>query len=212
MKTLFFVLSMLVACKPSAVDIESEKAIDVQIGAEDHTGASSSHPPPEDLDPVGVIAAADCQHVDLGDKACNFRLADQNGDTWDLYSHVGDVILLDFSTVWCGPCQSAGHYMQQLQDDYDSEGVQIVTILIDGPVGGTAPTEQDIDTWVSDHSITTAPVLQGSREKMFDPAAIEGYAIGGYPSYIYIGRDMRFYAGHVGFSDEYVRQKIEEGL
>ena len=102
--------------------------------------------------------------------------------------------------------------MQPLQDYYDSEGVQIVTVLIDGPTGGVEPSDQDIADWVSEHSMTTAPVLQGSREKMFDPAAIEGYAISGYPTYIYIGRDMRFYAGHVGFSDEYVRQKIEEGL
>ena len=212
MKTLFFVLSMLMACEPSPVDIKDKETNDVQIGAEDHTGSSGIHIEPEDLDPVGVIAAADCQHINLGDKACNFRLADQNGDTWDLYSHEGDVILLDFSTVWCGPCQAAGHYMQPLQDYYDSEGVQIVTVLIDGPNTGIEPSDQDIADWVSEHSMTTAPVLQGSREKMFDPAAIEGYAISGYPTYIYIGRDMRFYAGHVGFSDEYVRQKIEEGL
>ena len=212
MKTLFFVLSMLLACEPSPVDIKDKETNDVQIGAEDHTGSSGTHTEPEDLDPVGVIAASDCQHINLGDKACNFRLTDQNGDTWDLYSHEGDVILLDFSTVWCGPCQSAGHYMQPLQDYYDSEGVQIVTVLIDGPTGGVEPSEQDIADWVSEHSMTTAPVLQGSREKMFDPTAVEGYAISGYPTYIYIGRDMRFYAGHVGFSDEYVRQKIEEGL
>ena len=212
MKTLFFVLSMLLACEPSPVDIKDKETNDVQIGAEDHTGSSGTYTEPEDLDPVGVIAAGDCQHVDLGDKPCNFRLTDQNGDTWDLYSHEGDVILLDFSTVWCGPCQSAGHYMQPLQDYYDSEGVQIVTVIIDGPTGGVEPSEQDIADWVSEHSMTTAPVLQGSREKMFDPAAIEGYAISGYPTYIYIGRDMRFYAGHVGFSDEYVREKIEEGL
>ena len=31
-----------------------------------------------------MIAASDCQHINLGDKACNFRLTDQNGDTWDL--------------------------------------------------------------------------------------------------------------------------------
>ena len=31
-----------------------------------------------------------------------------------------------------------------------------------------------------------------------------------YP--IYIGRDLKFYGAHVGFGDEYVREKIEEGL
>ena len=40
----------------------------------------------------------------------------------------------------------------------------------------------------------------------------EGYLLGGFPTYIYIGRDLKFYSAHVGFSEEYVRQTIEEGL
>jgi hypothetical protein len=47
---------------------------------------------------------------------------------------------------------------------------------------------------------------------MFDSLGIEGYIIGAYPTYVYIGRDMKFYKAHVGYSDEYVRQTIEEGL
>ena len=211
MKSLFFVLGILAACEPSDVEIKDGNADSIQIGGDGHTG-SHGVTEEEDLEPVGVIPAADCQHIDIGDKACNFRLTDQNGEVWDLYSHLGDVIVLDFSTIWCGPCQTAGYYMQPLQDDYNSEGVQIVTVLIDGATGGVGPTDIEIDEWVSSHNITTAPVLQGSREKMFDPAAIEGYSLSAYPTYIYIGRDMRFYGGHAGFSDEYVRQRIEEGL
>lgn len=210
MKTLFFALSMLWACGPSKVEIKEDSTDEVQFGADDHTGSHGTIE--EEIEPVGVMPAADCQQIDIGDKACNFRLTDQNGDVWDLYSHEGDVIVLDFSTVWCPPCQAAGHYAQPLQDDYNSEGVQIVTILIDGATGGVEPTEAEINEWVTSHNITTAPVLQGSRDKMFDPAAIAGYAISGYPTYIYIGRDLRFYSGHTGFSNEYVRQKIEEGL
>ncbi|MAH44320.1 hypothetical protein CMI37_00720 [Candidatus Pacearchaeota archaeon] len=210
MKSLFFVLGLLTACGPTDVEIKNGSTDDVQIGAEDHTGSHGTIE--EELDPVGVIAASDCQHIDLGDKACNFRLEDQNGETWDLYTHTGDVIVIDFSTVWCPPCQAAGHYTQAIQDDYNSEGVQIVTVLIDGATGGLEPTEQEIDEWVTTHNITTAPVLQGSREKMLDPTGVAGYALGAFPTYLYIGRDMKFYGGHTGFSDEYVRQKIEEGL
>jgi len=210
MKSLFFVLGMLFACEPTPVELKDQNGDEFQIGASDHTGSHNTQE--EELDPVGVIPESDCQHINVGDKACNFRLSDQNGETWDLYSHAGDVVLLDFSTVWCPPCQAAGHYTQALQDDYDSEGVQIVTILIDGATGGVEPTEAEIDEWVTSHAITTAPVLQGSRDKMLDPTAIDGYSLGAYPTYIYIDRNMNFYGGHAGFSDEYVRQKIEEGL
>jgi hypothetical protein len=89
-----------------------------------------------------------------------------------------------------------------------------VTVLIDGAQSPHPPTDEEMSTWVTDHNITTAPILQGSREKMLDPTGvgIDGYLLGGYPTYIYIGRDMKFYTAHVGFSEEYMREKIEEGL
>jgi len=207
MKTLFFVVGLMIGCAEDK-DLPNENEEE-----QESTGQIGEYQPPQPpLDPIGVIPSDDCQHIDLGDKACNFRLTDQTDTTWDLYSHTGDVIVLDFSTVWCPPCQAAGYYTQAIQDDYESEGVQFVTILIDGAVGGTAPTAEEIDEWVDVHGITTAPVLQGSRDKMFDSTGIEGYSLGAFPTYIYIGRDMKFYGGHIGFSDEYVRERIEEGL
>ena len=52
----------------------------------------------------------------------------------------------------------------------------------------------------------------GSRTLMFDPTGVEGYPVGAFPTYLYIDRNMKFYSGHVGFSEEYIRQKLEEGL
>lgn len=204
MKTLFFVLSTLVACGPSKVEI-SEGV----VKKDNHTGLQ-----PDFLEPVGVIPGEDCQQIDRGDMACNFRLTDQNGDTWDLYSHAGKVILLDFSTAWCYPCQMAGHYTQTIQNDYEAEGFEFVTVLIDGANSGYEPTEAEITQWVTEHNVTTAPVLQGSRDKMIDSTGVgvEGYLLGAFPTYIYIDRDMKFYSAHVGFSEEYVREQIEEGL
>ena len=204
MKTLFFTLSLLIGCQATKVDVDEGST-----GPDESTGAPESY-----IEPIGVMIADDCRHIDIGDKPCNFRLADQNGKTWDLYEHEGDVIVLDFSTVWCYPCQMAGHYTQPIQDEFESEGVHFVTILIDGPDHSVPPTPNDIDSWVTTHNITSAPVLEGSRDKMIDEtgAGTEGYILGGFPTYIYIGRDMKFIGGHVGFSEEYVREKIEEAI
>ena len=210
MKKLFFVLGLMIGCaepkQPDANEGEVETA-----NQEDIDGGVPPEPPRE---PVGVMPADDCQQINRGDKACNFRLTDQNGETWDLYDHEGDVILLDFSTSWCYPCQVAGMATQAIHDDYADEGFQFVTVLLDGHTPGQEPSTYEIENWVTEHNVTTAPILQGSREKMLDQegTGIEGYLVGGFPTYIYIGRDMKFYSAHVGFSEEYVRQTIEEGL
>jgi len=205
MKTLLFVLGCMIGCA-------EDKDLPGYSDEEETINHPDNNEPEPEADPVGVIPGIDCQHIDIGDKACNFRLTDQDGKTWDLYDHTGEVILLDFSTVWCYPCQMAGHAVQGIQTDYEDEGFQFVTVLIDGYTAGNAPHGGEIDQWVEDHNITTAPVLEGSRDKMLDNTGIAGYMLGGFPTYIYIGRDMKFYSAHVGFSEEYIREKIEEGL
>ena len=122
MKKLLFLIGLLAAC----TGCEASK-LDVKEGKTDTAGID---PPAPELEPVGVIPADDCQQIDIGDKACNFRLTDQNGETWDLYQHAGDVIVLDFSADWCYPCQVAADYTQGLQDEFEDQGVQVVTVLI----------------------------------------------------------------------------------
>jgi thiol-disulfide isomerase/thioredoxin len=193
-------LISLLSCSPAALEVE-----------EISPSSDSSTPP---LPPVGVIPADDCRHLDRGDKACNFSLLDQYGASWELYNYSDHVIVLDFSTVWCYPCQMAGHHAQPLQDQYSDENVQFVTILLDGAISGIEPTEEEMSEWVSSHAITTAPILQGSRDKMLstDGTGLDGYLLGGFPTYIYIDREMKIYSAHVGFNDQHVKQTIEEGL
>jgi len=196
MKKLYFMIALATGC-----------AAELEVDSHDFEQIEE-----EILEPVGVIADDNCQHVDIGDTPCNFRLLDQNGDVWDLYRHEGDIIVLDFSTMWCGPCQIAGHSAQPIQDDYADQGVHFITILIDGYTPAQPPTEEDIEEWVTTHNITTSPVLMGSREKMLDSTAITGYALSGFPTYLYIDRNMKFYSGHSGFSEQYIRDLIEQGL
>ena len=200
MKNLLF-LSFLIGCSSPAKLEVSEFDTSQQVAQDPPT-------PPV----MGVITDENCQQINLGDKACNFRLFDQNGDVWELYDYSGNVIVLDFSTSWCGPCQATGDYLQPLQDDYESAGVSIITILIDGYTPGTPPTDTEIDEWVWSHNITSVAVLQASRDLIVDPTGVAGYALSGFPTFLYIDRTMKFYAGHTGYSDQYAREKIDEAL
>jgi thiol-disulfide isomerase/thioredoxin len=200
MTKLLFLL--IVSCSPSELKVD------------ENSPSEDSQAPAPAMAPVGVVPADDCRQLDRDDTACNFALLDQNGESWELYKHNGSVVVLDFSTVWCYPCQMAGHYAQPIQDEYADDNVKFVTVLIDGAVSGIEPSEEEINEWVDSHSITSAPILQGSREKMLatDPDAYDGYLLSGFPTYVYIGRDMKFYSAHVGFNESHVRQTIEEGL
>ena len=173
------------------------------VSKETDTERPAPQPPPE----LGVHERANCDQSAIGSEVCNLVLIDQNGKIWELYDYAGKVILLDFSTAWCYPCQVAGHRAQPIQDDYGDK-VVFATILIEGITGESA-TQEDVNTWVIEHGITTAPILQGSREYVMDPAGITGYLVGGFPTYVYIDKDLKIHTGHVGFNEEYVRMTLD---
>ena len=158
---------------------------------------------------LGVNEEEDCDQKSLGSNVCNFFLIDQNIEYWELYKHKGKIIILDFSTAWCYPCQMAATHTQKIQDEYKDD-VIFVTLLIQGPEGYPA-TEFDVSNWVQSYGITTAPVLQASREYIMDPAGVTGYLVGGYPTYVYLDQNLKIVDDHVGFNEEYMKN-ILNGL
>ena len=148
-----------------------------------------------------------CKHDDIGEKVCDFKFDDHNDNPWRLYEHEGKIVVLDFSAAWCGPCQSAGYYAQPIQDDYAGD-VVFVTLLLAG-TQNLPTTLEDAQTWAADHGNISAPVLQSSAEQVMDPNGIEGYVIPGLPTYIYLNQDLEIHLGHVGFSEQYMRDTID---
>ena len=158
----------------------------------------------------GIINTADCDQTEIGSNVCNMIFYDHNKEVWQLYEQKGKVVILDFSTVWCGPCQAAGHYVQPIQDDYEGK-IEFVTVLIDGASGEAPPTEDEINTWVSSHGVTTAPVLYADRS-VLDPTGETGYLVGGFPTYVFLDKDLKIHVGAVGFNEQYVRSVIDSLL
>ena len=86
----------------------------------------------------------------------------------------------------------------------------IVTVLVDGATGDP-PTEAEINEWVTSHNVTTAPVLYADRS-VLDPTGVNGYLVGGFPTYVFIAKDLKIHSGAVGFNEQHVRTVIEELL
>lgn len=66
--------------------------------------------------------------------APDFSLPQLDGQTLQLSSYRGKVVLLDFWATWCDPCREETPYLVQLQQKYGERGLQIIGISMDdGP-------------------------------------------------------------------------------
>jgi thiol-disulfide isomerase/thioredoxin len=147
---------------------------------------------------VSPITWTECGH-DMGDNPCDFTLADQNGDDWNLYENYGSIIILDFSAEWCYYCQVAAADAQTVQDAYEEVDLVYVTLMIDD-ASGNAPSQDLVSRW-ADHFGITAPVLMGSRD-LIDSGDGEGWEISGWPTFYFIDREMKISKVMQGYSDE----------
>jgi thiol-disulfide isomerase/thioredoxin len=188
-KTLILLFSSLLACTPE-LEVSDSSTEEVEVA-------------------LGVHASSTCSQIP-GQSICNLALKDQDDKVWQLHSLKGNVVLLDFSAMWCSPCQSAATTVQKTQDDYESEGFSYITVLVDDPDGATIELD-DVQAWVNSYGINTATVLQGNRD-LIDYNAVKGYPLASWPTFVFVDRDMNIYYGMYGFNEEFIRSKIEEML
>jgi peroxiredoxin len=64
-------------------------------------------------------------------KAPNFTLRDINGDSYSLYEHQGEIIILNFWATWCGPCKTELPHLNAIDKAYSAQGVDVVVISVD---------------------------------------------------------------------------------
>jgi len=66
--------------------------------------------------------------------APDFSLPDLSGQDLHLSSYRGKVVLLDFWATWCDPCRDEIPHFVELQNNYGSQGLQIIGVSMDdGP-------------------------------------------------------------------------------
>lgn len=146
----------------------------------------------------------------IGDHPCDFSFYDQHGNEFSLYENYGTAMLIDFSTMWCGYCQVAASTAQPTQDKYGPDGFLYVTVLAED-YSGSEVDQSDVDLWINNFGITSAPVLLGDRS-IVDPTAQNGYPISGWPTFVMIDKNMVLTHGVNGWSEELIIQWIEETL
>ena len=143
-----------------------------------------------------------------GDHPCDFTLIDQDGIDVSLYDFYGDVIVLDLSTMWCGPCQMAASDTQSIQDKYAGR-ITYITVLIEN-LAGVDPVQEDLMLW-SDVFGINAPILGGSRS-LIDSGGVIGWPLESWPTFFFITDEMVLHTSMKGFSAYYLEALIEDTM
>src|SRR5687768_733302 len=68
---------------------------------------------------------------EVGKKAPEIELPDQEGKMVRLSSLKGKVVLLDFWASWCGPCRKENPYTVDLYNQYKDKGFTVFSVSID---------------------------------------------------------------------------------
>ena len=143
--------------------------------------------------------------VKVGDTAPNFSEIDVFGVSFTLDSFSGRVIMLNFSTMWCGPCRAETPELLEIYNTYKERGFEIVQCIYQDE--DSNPSDQgDLNRWLNEFQVTNTLIGDPDR------SSVEAYDFDAIPFNVIIDRNFVIQYVHSGFDRYTVEQKIEELL
>jgi|SRR4051812_4334507 len=127
----------------------------------------------------------------------NFVLKDVAGQSFNLSSLKGKVILLDFWATWCAPCKVEIPWFIEFQSKYGARGLSVVGVSVDD-------TPEKLKPFVQQYKMGYPVLLGDGRTDLMGP---KGFGeMGVFPTTLVIGRDARICKTHLGLS---AKEKFE---
>jgi len=140
-----------------------------------------------------------------GSVAPNFAVQDVKGHTVHLADFAGKVVVIDFWSTWCGPCQQSLPGTDKIAKKYASKGVVFIPVCSWDEKSAFTP-------WVNKHKTWTMTFY-------FDPAgradtniAASLYKVSGIPTQFVIGKDGKVLAGSVGYEGEESEKNLTSSI
>jgi len=159
-------------------------------------------PPPEGSKKVAPFAAAEGVSeaaAMTGTDAPNFTLKDVDGQSVDLKSYRGKVVLVDFWATWCPPCQEEMPHLEQMHRELREKGLVVLGL----DVGESAETVRD---FAREHHYTF-PLLLGA-----EPEIAAKYHVDGYPTVYMVDRAGKIAGRYSDVPQTELRAEVERAL
>jgi glutathione peroxidase-family protein len=140
-----------------------------------------------------------------GNIATNFTETDSQGNEITLESFRGNVILLTFSAMWCGPCRLEAPELVNLYNTYKEQGLEIVQCIYQEEAGNPSDLS-DLARWINEFGMTFTVFNDPDR------STVNTYNFDGIPYNVLIGRDFIIWYIIEGYDPDTLRRRIEELL
>jgi peroxiredoxin len=154
---------------------------------------SSCRPVSQEAEPAGSAGSQQPEPkttvARVGDRAPAFELTDLDGNWVKLDDYKGQVVLLNFWAVWCGPCRTEFPVIQQVYERYKTQGFVVLAVNIQ-------ESEERIAEFANETGLTF-PVLLDRRGQVS-----ARYRVRGLPTSLLVDREGMILEKHIGPVDE----------
>jgi thiol-disulfide isomerase/thioredoxin len=130
-----------------------------------------------------------------GSVAPDFAVADVKGQTIHLKDFAGKVVVIDFWSTWCGPCQMSLPGTDKVAKIYQAKGVVFLPICSWDDKSAFTP-------WVKKHSDWAMTFYFDPAGKGDNSIAATLFKVSGIPTQFVIGKDGKVAAGFVGYDED----------